>query len=138
MLTPLIKYRICRDNIRVATGAMEMRGGNGYVEEWVNARLVLQSAVGLATEVASRPELEPQTRRVATALYHAASAVLLAWEASRMDDARRALVADLVSRHRLGTRDPLAVADEADDAGALELLLGESAASMQQVASLLS
>ena len=29
ILTPLVKYRACRDNIPVATGAMEMRGGNG-------------------------------------------------------------------------------------------------------------
>ena len=40
ILTPLIKLRACRDNIRVATGSMEVRGGNGYIEEWVNARLV--------------------------------------------------------------------------------------------------
>ena len=33
ILTPLIKLRACRDNIRAATGAMEMRGGNGYIEE---------------------------------------------------------------------------------------------------------
>ncbi|TKW74647.1 MAG: DNA alkylation response protein, partial [Bradyrhizobium icense] len=40
IMTPLLKFRACRDNIPVATGAMEVRGGNGYVEEWVNARLV--------------------------------------------------------------------------------------------------
>ena len=37
ILTPLVKFRACRDNIPVATGAMEVRGGNGYIEEWVNA-----------------------------------------------------------------------------------------------------
>ena len=35
ILTPLLKFRACRDNIPVATGAMEVRGGNGYIEEWV-------------------------------------------------------------------------------------------------------
>src|SRR3981189_2264457 len=39
ILTPLLKFRACRDNIPVATGAMEVRGGNGYIEEWVQARL---------------------------------------------------------------------------------------------------
>ena len=37
ILTPLIKLRACRDNVRVATGSMEMRGGNGYIEDWVNS-----------------------------------------------------------------------------------------------------
>ena len=40
LLTPLVKFRACRGNLMVATAAMEMRGGTGYVEEWVNARLV--------------------------------------------------------------------------------------------------
>ncbi len=39
ILTPLYKFRACRDNIRVATGVMEMRGGNGFIEDFVNARL---------------------------------------------------------------------------------------------------
>src|SRR6202022_1575504 len=40
ILTPLLKFRACRDNIPVATGSMEVRGGNGYIEEGGNARLV--------------------------------------------------------------------------------------------------
>jgi hypothetical protein len=31
----------------VATAAMEMRGGTGYIEEWVNARLVRDAQVGV-------------------------------------------------------------------------------------------
>ena len=50
ILTPLYKFRACRDNIRVATGAMEMRGGNGYVEDFVNARLVRDAHVGVLWE----------------------------------------------------------------------------------------
>jgi len=50
ILTPLYKFRACRDNIRVATGAMEMRGGNGYIEDWVNARLVRDAHVGVLWE----------------------------------------------------------------------------------------
>jgi acyl-CoA dehydrogenase len=50
ILTPLLKFRACRDNIPVATGAMEVRGGNGYVEEWVNARLVRDAHIGVLWE----------------------------------------------------------------------------------------
>ena len=50
MLTPLLKFRACRDNVRVATGAMEVRGGNGYIEDWVNARLVRDAHIGVIWE----------------------------------------------------------------------------------------
>jgi acyl-CoA dehydrogenase len=50
ILTPMLKLRACRDNIRVATGAMEVRGGNGYIEEWVNARLVRDAHIGVLWE----------------------------------------------------------------------------------------
>jgi acyl-CoA dehydrogenase len=50
LLTPIAKYRACRDNIPVATGAMEVRGGNGYIEDWPNARLVRDAHLGLIWE----------------------------------------------------------------------------------------
>jgi acyl-CoA dehydrogenase len=50
ILTPLLKFRACRDNIPVATGAMEVRGGNGYIEEWANARLVRDAHIGVLWE----------------------------------------------------------------------------------------
>ena len=50
ILTPLVKYRACRDNIQVATGAMEMRGGNGYIEDWANAKLIRDAHLGLLWE----------------------------------------------------------------------------------------
>ncbi len=50
ILTPLLKLRACRDNVPVATGAMEVRGGNGYIEDWVNARLIRDAQVGLLWE----------------------------------------------------------------------------------------
>jgi alkylation response protein AidB-like acyl-CoA dehydrogenase len=50
ILTPLLKLRACRDNVRAATAAMEIRGGNGYVEEWVNARLVRDAHIGVLWE----------------------------------------------------------------------------------------
>lgn len=50
ILTPLLKFRTARDNIAVATGAMEVRGGNGYIEDWVNARLVRDAHLGVLWE----------------------------------------------------------------------------------------
>lgn len=46
LLTPLIKFRACRD-ARVVTGdAMEVRGGCGYIEEWTEPRLVRDAHLG--------------------------------------------------------------------------------------------
>lgn len=50
ILTPVVKFRACRDNVTVATGAMEVRGGNGYIEDWPNARLVRDAHLGLIWE----------------------------------------------------------------------------------------
>ena len=46
ILTPLIKFRACRDARRVTGDAMEVRGGAGYIEEWSDARLVRDSHLG--------------------------------------------------------------------------------------------
>lgn len=48
--TPLFKMMACRDNVPVATASMETRGGNGYIEEWVNPRLVRDAQIGLLWE----------------------------------------------------------------------------------------
>jgi acyl-CoA dehydrogenase len=50
ILTGLLKLRACRDNAVVATAAMEARGGNGYIEDWVNPRLIRDAQVGLLWE----------------------------------------------------------------------------------------
>ncbi len=50
LLTPLLKFRACRDNIKVATGSMEVRGGNGYIEDFVNERLVRDAHLGVLWE----------------------------------------------------------------------------------------
>ncbi|HVA40130.1 MAG TPA: acyl-CoA dehydrogenase family protein [Candidatus Binataceae bacterium] len=44
--TPLIKYAVCRQARQTAGMAMNIRGGNGYIEEWVNAKLVRDSFLG--------------------------------------------------------------------------------------------
>jgi alkylation response protein AidB-like acyl-CoA dehydrogenase len=46
ILTPLIKLRACRDARKVTGDAMEMRGGNGYIEEWIEPRLLRESHLG--------------------------------------------------------------------------------------------
>jgi hypothetical protein len=50
ILTPLFKFRACRDNIRVASHALEVRGGVGYIEEWVSARLYRDAQIGTLWE----------------------------------------------------------------------------------------
>ncbi|MEW6645554.1 MAG: acyl-CoA dehydrogenase family protein [Pseudomonadota bacterium] len=197
ILTPLLKYRACRDNIPVATGAMEVRGGNGYIEEWVHARLVRDAHIGvlwegtsninaldiitravgksgaqavlrrtmtarldeaaalpvafrqrlgaafdraiaLAETVARDPKSETAVRLAASALYHATSAVQLAWEGSRPGvDPRRALLARFVLEHRLTQRDPLALPDEGWERDAIALVLDEAPAPLGEVARLL-
>jgi alkylation response protein AidB-like acyl-CoA dehydrogenase len=46
ILTPLLKFRACRDARRATGDAMEMRGGAGYIEEWPDARLVRDAHLG--------------------------------------------------------------------------------------------
>jgi hypothetical protein len=198
ILTPLVKFRACRDNVAVATGAMEVRGGNGYIEEWVNARLIRDAQVGLLwegtsninaldvidravgkqrshkalevllrgrlTEVdglppaftgrlasaltralqlaewaARAPEAEAQARRAASALYHAASAILLAWEGTRDGaDARRALVARFALEHRLAPKDPLEPEAAAWEERAIAALLTDAPVGLAGVAPLLA
>ncbi|MEM6661752.1 MAG: acyl-CoA dehydrogenase family protein [Pseudomonadota bacterium] len=66
ILTPAHKYRTARDNVRVATGAMEVRGGNGFIEDWVNAKLVRDAHLGVLWEGTSNiNSLDITTRAVA-------------------------------------------------------------------------
>ena len=46
ILTPLLKFRACRDARRVTGDAMEVRGGCGYIEEWSDGRLVRDAHLG--------------------------------------------------------------------------------------------
>jgi alkylation response protein AidB-like acyl-CoA dehydrogenase len=197
LMTALVKFRCCRDNVTAATAAMEVRGGNGYIEEWVNARLVRDAQVGLiwegtsninaldailravgkarahealralltarlreitdvpspfasrlntaleracnlAERVARAPQEEAQARRVTSALYHAASAILLAWEGTRPGaDARRILLARFVLEYRLTEQDPLALEARPWERPAVTLLLGERPVALSDAAALL-
>lgn len=194
--TPLLKFRACRDNVPVATGAMEVRGGNGFIEDWGNARLVRDAHTGLlwegtsningldiiqravrkerahealraalhgrleqarglppaftgristavdraaafAEQVAERND-ESLARQAATALYHAAAAALMAWEAAQLgaqgQDARRLLLAAMVLEHRLSPQDPLAAAHRPWEQAATDLLLSEASVPLARAA----
>lgn len=46
LLTPLIKFRACRDARKATGDAMEVRGGCGYIEEWSDPRIVRDAHLG--------------------------------------------------------------------------------------------
>ncbi|MBP8310251.1 MAG: acyl-CoA dehydrogenase family protein [Burkholderiaceae bacterium] len=46
ILTPLIKFRACRDARKVTGDAMEVRGGCGYIEEWSDPRVLRDAHLG--------------------------------------------------------------------------------------------
>jgi acyl-CoA dehydrogenase len=46
ILTPLIKFRACRDARKVTQDGMEVRGGCGYIEEWSDPRIVRDAMLG--------------------------------------------------------------------------------------------
>ncbi|WP_336797585.1 acyl-CoA dehydrogenase family protein [Erwinia aphidicola] len=50
ILTPLIKFRACRDARKVTADAMEVRGGCGYIEEWGDPRLFRDAQLGSIRE----------------------------------------------------------------------------------------
>ena len=57
---------------------MEARGGNGYIEDWVNARLIRDAQVGLLWEGTSNINaLDVITRAVGKAQAHRALQALL-------------------------------------------------------------
>jgi alkylation response protein AidB-like acyl-CoA dehydrogenase len=165
ILTPLIKFRACRDARKVTGDAMEVRGGCGYIEEWSDPRLVrdahlgsiwegtsnivaldvirairregslpalqaqwqrqlgetamdaslrarLESAASRAAslaQAAAQPEADAMARQSASALYHVTTAIAMCWEAGRIGKPERFALADLVLRHRVEPKDPLAV-----------------------------
>lgn len=53
ILTPLCKYYIPKRGEYVTLEALEMRGGNGYVEDWVNPRLLRDTIVNVIWEGSS-------------------------------------------------------------------------------------
>jgi alkylation response protein AidB-like acyl-CoA dehydrogenase len=195
LATPLLKFRACRDARTVAGDAMEMRGGNGYIEDFVEARLVRDTHLGSIWEGTSNVVAEDAilravgragslapfiaalaalladvplpvagpvsealhraaafaeeaaadgtgalNRQAASGLYHAATAVLFAWEgtmlAARGGDARRITLARMVLDHRLSARDPLARGDLAAEAALAEAWVEDSALTLAEAVAL--
>ncbi|MBR8651851.1 acyl-CoA dehydrogenase family protein [Achromobacter sp. Marseille-Q0513] len=177
ILTPLIKFRACRDARKVTGDAMEVRGGCGYIEEWTEPRLVRDAHLGSIWEgtsnivaldvlrainrenslpalrrhvaqllaegvpcadalaatqqdaiersfafaaMAAEGNRDELARQAATLLYHAVSIAALRREAREPGLETRAVLADLVLRHRLAARDPYAApANESADCTAI-------------------
>lgn len=73
---------------------------------------VLDKAAQAAEKVAENANNEHEVRRIASTLYHATSAVFLAWEAQQQrDNQRRAALAALVLRYKLLPQDPTVIDD---------------------------
>jgi acyl-CoA dehydrogenase len=85
-------------------------------------------ACDLMEAVASDKTREGEVRTAASAVYNAASAVIMAWEEARISGSSggRARLAGLVLRHKLLPRDPLAEGAAEEDGALLEQALAEA------------
>jgi acyl-CoA dehydrogenase len=201
LATPTLKFRATRDARRVTGDALEMRGGIGYVEEFVTPRLVRDAhlgsvwegtsnivaldaitravrrhqahdayaatvrarleeaaphlppafaatlgqhfdrAIAFVTECATSPEAEASYRQAVTALYHATSAILMAWEGVRLaglkGDARRILWSRCVVDHKLAPRDAFTDGNRAREEQIAAHLLADRPAALAEIAPLL-
>jgi alkylation response protein AidB-like acyl-CoA dehydrogenase len=92
-------------------------------------RKAVDKAIGFARTIAATTDNEGDTRRATTLLYHAASAVTLAWEGSqiveRRGDARRLLLSKLVDHH-LTAADPYAVSSGKQEQAIADSLFGDA------------
>ncbi|HWW48126.1 MAG TPA: acyl-CoA dehydrogenase family protein [Xanthobacteraceae bacterium] len=85
LLTPTLKYRATRDARKVCGDACEMRGGIGYIEEFVTPRLLRDAHLGSIWEgTGNIVALDALARAVGR---HGAEAALKAELHSRLDDA---------------------------------------------------
>jgi hypothetical protein len=93
----------------------------------------LDRAMGLAETVARGSRSEHLSRKAATALYNAVSAVLLAHEGVQdARDARRLLLSRMVLEHRLAPHDPLGDEEAAWETAATDLLLADAPVPLAQ------
>ena len=111
ILTPLLKFRACRDARKVTGDAMEVRGGCGYIEEWGDPRRVRDAHLGsiwegtsnvvaldvlrAATREDALPVLRAHVRRLASrnelpALLPALGRAIALTDAARTDGAHLA------------------------------------------------
>jgi alkylation response protein AidB-like acyl-CoA dehydrogenase len=83
IVTPLAKYWLTARARAVAGEAMNVRGGNGYIEEWVNARLVRDAYLGAIWEGSTNVVALDVQRAILRA---AAFEPLAAFVQSRLDE----------------------------------------------------
>lgn len=101
LLTPLLKFRACRDARKVSGDSMEVRGGSGYIEEWVHPRLVRDAHLGSIWEGTSNIVAQDVLRAVRKEASHE---VLLAdledklWRAKAAPEALRRQVGETVGK----------------------------------------
>jgi acyl-CoA dehydrogenase len=132
ILTPLLKFRACRDNIPVATGSMEVRGGNGYIEEWVNARLVRDAHIGVLWEGTSNINaLDIVTRAVGKSRAHRTLEAAL----RKLLDEAAPIPAVFRDRLRLALDRTLAFAERVAAEPALEATARQAASALYHVTS---
>jgi len=92
VLTPLIKLRACRDARKVVGDAMEMRGGSGYIEEWIEPRLLREAHLGSIWEgTTSIIALDVIRASMKAGAHRALATKLDAMLAAAPDDLARAL-----------------------------------------------
>jgi len=101
IMTPLIKFRACRDARQVTGDAMEVRGGCGYIEEWSDPRLVRDAHLGSIWEgtsnIVALDVIRAIRRESALPALRAHVQALLA-DGEPMDAGQRARVDDAVER----------------------------------------
>jgi alkylation response protein AidB-like acyl-CoA dehydrogenase len=132
ILTPLLKFRACRDNIPVATGAMEVRGGNGYIEEWVNARLIRDAHIGVLWEGTSNINaLDIVTRAVGKSRAHRSLGTAL----TKLLDNATSVPAVFRDRLRAALDRALALVERVAAEPALEASARQAASSLYHVTS---
>ncbi|MGJ4880985.1 MULTISPECIES: acyl-CoA dehydrogenase family protein [unclassified Bradyrhizobium] len=102
ILTPTLKFRATRDARKVCGDALEMRGGIGYVEEFVTARLLRDAHLGSIWEgTGNIVALDALKRAVGR---HGAEAALAADLHARLDDSAAVPQAWRDQLHRLVDR----------------------------------
>ena len=117
ILTPLIKFRACRDARKVTGDAMEVRGGCGYIEEWSDARLVRDAHLGSIWEGTSNIVALDVVRAVKR---EGSLPVLRAHCEKLLDDAARARAHALAPGYAKALRDALARAAALTETAARE------------------
>jgi hypothetical protein len=99
-MTPLIKFRACRDARKVTGDGVEVRGGCGYIEEWSEPRLLRDAHLGSIWEgtsnIVALDVLRAIRREEALPVLRVHVVALL--EEAALPDSDRALFNDAVDR----------------------------------------